>query len=93
MNAQMMNLQLILTRMISPLHIDNMWYQVSKKVDLILGQPLFKHPTEYAKFLFLSLHSNSYFESIFSTIRNTFTDGNHNLLHKVARSCYITCIY
>ena len=41
------------------------------------GQPRFKHLTEFAKFLLLIPHGNSYYESIFSTISKICPDGRH----------------
>ena len=49
--------------------IDYICHQISKQIDLYSGQPHFKHLAEFAKFLLLILHSNSYCESIFSTTR------------------------
>ena len=46
------------------MHIDHIWHQISKQIDLYSGQPCFKHLAEFAKFLFLNLHSNSYCEYI-----------------------------
>ena len=60
--------------------IDNICHQISKQIDLYSGQPHFKHLAEFAKFLLLILHSNSYCESIFSTTRKICTDGRHNLV-------------
>ena len=51
------------------MHTDHTWHQISKQIDLYSGHPRFKHLAELAKFPFLILHSNSYCESIFSTIR------------------------
>ena len=59
--------------------IDHMWHQISKQIDLYSGQPHFKHLAEFAKFLLLIPHSNSYCESIFSTARKICTNGRHNL--------------
>ena len=69
-----------------PMHIDHTRHQISKQTDLWTGQPRFKHLAEFAKFLFLIPHSNSYCESIFSTVRKIRTDGRHNIgevLYKV----------
>ena len=62
------------------MRIDHIYHQISKQIDLYSGQPHFKHLAEFAKFLLLILHSNSYCESIFSTTRKICTDGRHNLV-------------
>ena len=66
---------------------DHIWHQVSKQTDLYSGQPHFKHLTEFAKFLLWIPHSDSYCESIFSTIRKTWTDGCHNLGKDATQAC------
>ena len=50
--------------------IDHICHQRSKQSDLYSCQPHFKHLVEFSKFLLLILHSNSYYESTFSTTRN-----------------------
>ena len=47
-----------------PMQIDLIWHKIAKQTDLYSGQPRFKHLAEFAKFLFLIPHSNSYCESI-----------------------------
>ena len=59
---------------------DNICHQISEQTDLYSAQPYFKHLAEFAKFLLLILHSNSYCGSIFSTTRKICTDGCHNLV-------------
>ena len=46
-----------------PMRTDHIWHQISKQIDLYYGQPRFKHLAEFAKFLFLIPHSNSYRKS------------------------------
>ena len=58
---------------------DHFWHQISKPADLYSGQPRFKYLAEFAKFLLLISHSNSYCESILSGIGKIFPDGCHNL--------------
>ena len=48
-------------------------------MDLYSCQPCLKHLAEFAKFLLLILHSNSYWESIFNTIIKICSDSRHNL--------------
>ena len=59
----------------TPMHIDLIWHQISKQIDLYSGQPRFKHLAEFAKFLFLIPDSNVCRESIFSTVRKICTNG------------------
>ena len=61
------------------MRIGHIWHQTSLQIDLYSGQSPFKHLAEFTKFLLLIPHSNSYCDSIFSTIRQTCTDGRHNL--------------
>ena len=49
-------------------HIWHIWHQISKQIDLYSGRPRFKYLVEFAKFLLLISHSNSYCESVFSSI-------------------------
>ena len=58
-----------------PMHIDRIWHQISKQIDLYSGQPPFKHLAEFGKFLFLIPRSNTYRESMFSTVRKICTNG------------------
>ena len=51
------------------MHIDHIWHQISKQIDLFFAQPRFKHLAEFAKFLYLTPHNNSYCENLFSTVR------------------------
>ena len=62
-----------------PMHTDYIWHQISKQIDLYFGKPCFKHLAEFANFLLLIPHSNSFFESIFSTVKKVCSDGPHNL--------------
>ena len=62
-----------------PIGTDHIWHQISKQVNLYSGQPRFKYFAEFAKFLLLISHSNSFCESIFSAIGKICTDGAHNL--------------
>ena len=59
-------------------HIDHIWHQISKQIDLYSDQPRFKHLAPFSTFLLLIPNRNSYC-SIFSTIRKICTDGRHNL--------------
>ena len=43
-----------------PMRIDHIWHQISKQIDLYSGHPRIKHFVEFAKFLLLIPHSNSY---------------------------------
>ena len=43
-----------------PMRIDHIWHQISKQIDLYFGHPRIKHFVEFAKFLLLIPHSNSY---------------------------------
>ena len=61
-----------------PIHTDHMWHQISKQTDLYSSQASFQHLAEFAKFLLLIPHSNSYWERIFSTNRKICTVGCHN---------------
>ena len=51
-----------------PMCIDHIWHQISKQIDLYSVRPRFKYLVEFAKFLQLISHSNSYCESVFSAI-------------------------
>ena len=51
-----------------PMCIDHIWHQISKQIDLYSVPPRFKYLVEFAKFLQLISHSNSYCESVFSAI-------------------------
>ena len=62
-----------------PFRIDYVWYQISKITVAHTGQHRFQHLAHLAKFLLLILHSNSFCESVFSTIRKICSDGRHNL--------------
>ena len=62
-----------------PFRIDYVWNQISKITVAHTGQPRFKHLAHLAKFLLLIPHSNSFCESVFSTIRKICSDGRHNL--------------
>ena len=62
-----------------PIGTDHIWHQISKQVNLYSGQRRFKYFAEFAKFLLLISHSNSFCESIFSAIGKICTDGAHNL--------------
>ena len=69
------------------MHMDHIWHELSKQIDLYtlyFGQPRFKHVAEFAKFLFLIPHSNSYCEGIFNTVRKICNYGCHNLRPKDA---------
>ena len=69
-----------------PMRIDQMWYQISKKIDIYSGQPCFKHLAEFAKLLLLIPNNNySYCDSMIGTIRNICTDGCHNLAKNAAQ--------
>ena len=70
---QLTNFQIILTKMISPCALITFDTKYSKLIDLYSGQSRFKHLAEFAKFLFPVPHSNSYYESIFTTIRKICT--------------------
>ena len=59
-----------------PMCIDHIWHPISKQIDLYSGQPRFKHLAEFGKCPLLIFHSNSYCESIFSTIRNIYTKSH-----------------
>ena len=79
------------------MHMDHIWHELSKQIDLYtlyFGQPRFKHVAEFAKFLFLIPHSNSYCEGIFNTVRKICNYGCHNLRPKDASlhntSCKVT---
>ena len=74
---QIMNFRLILKRMISPCTLIIFDIKYLNKLTNYSGQPRFKHLTEFAKFLFLIPHGNSYYESIFSTISKIYPDGRH----------------
>ena len=63
----------------TPMGIDHIWYQISKQIDIYSSQLCLKYLAKFAKFLLLIPHSNSYFESIFSTTRKICTDGLHSL--------------
>ena len=76
-----------------PMRIDHIWHQISTKLDLYSGQPRFKHLAEFAKFLLLIPHSNSYCESVFSTIRKICTDGRHNLGKDATQGHASTSVY
>ena len=56
---------------------DHIWHQISEQIGLYTGQSCFKHLAEFAKFLLLIPHSNSYRESIFIAIRKICSDGCH----------------
>ena len=72
------------------LRTDHIWDQISKQIDLYSGQPRFKYLAEFAKFLPLIFHSNSYCEIIFSAVGKICTDGRH----KLGKRCYTrSCIY
>ena len=75
------------------MHIDHICHQISKQVDLYFGQPRFKHLAEFAKFPFLIPQNNSYCESIFSTVRKTFTDCRHNLEKDATEGHAFTTVY
>lgn len=62
-----------------PFRIDYVWNQISKITVAHTGQPRFQHLAHLAKFLLLIPHSNSFCESVFSTIRKICSDGRHNL--------------
>ena len=53
-----------------PMHIGPICNQIFKQIELYCGQTSLKHLAEFAKFLFLIPHSNSYCESIFNTERS-----------------------
>ena len=55
--------------------------------------PRFKHLAKLAKVLLLIPHSNSYCESVFSTIRKICTDGRHNLGKDAAKGHASTSVY
>ena len=76
-----------------PMRIDHICYQISKQIDLYPGQPRFKHHAEFAKFRLLIPLSNSYCESIFSTIRKICTDGRHNLGKDATQGHASTSVY
>ena len=61
------------------MHTDDIRHKTSKQTGLYSGQPRFKHHAEFAKFPFLIPQSNSYCESIFSTVRKIRTDSHQNL--------------
>ena len=72
----------------------------SKQIDLCSDQHCFKNLVEFAKFLFLIPHinsycenSNSYCESIFSTLRKIYTDGRHNLHKDATQGHTSTSVY
>ena len=62
-----------------PFRIDYVWNQISKITVAHTGQPRFQHLAHLAKFLLLIPHSNSFCESVYSTIRKICSDGRHNL--------------
>ena len=62
-----------------PFCIDCVWNQISKITVAHTGQPRFQHLAHLAKFLILIPHSDSFCESVFSTIRKICSDGRHNL--------------
>ena len=72
------------------LRTDHIWDQISKQIDLYSGQPRFKYLAEFAKFLPLIFHSDSYCEIIFSAVGKICTDGRHKL---GKRCCTRSCIY
>ena len=76
-----------------PMPIDHIWYQTFKQIDLYSGQPCFKHFVEFDFHLILIPHSNSYCESIFSTIRKICTDGLHNLGKDATQDHTATSLY
>ena len=51
------------------MRINHIWQQLSKQIGQYSGQPCFKHLAEFARFLLVIPHSNSYCESIFNTTR------------------------
>ena len=61
-----------------PMHIGPICNQIFKQIELYCGQTSLKHLAEFAKFLFLISHSNSYCESIFITTRKICNDSHHN---------------
>ena len=62
-----------------PMHIGPISKQIFKQIELYSGQNSLKHLAEFAKFLLLIPHSNSYCKSIFITTRKICNDGHHNL--------------
>ena len=62
-----------------PMHIGPICNQIFKQIELYSGQNSLKHLAEFAKFLLLIPHSNSYCKSIFITTREICNDGHHNL--------------
>ena len=66
------------------MHMDHIWHQISKQIDLYFGQPRFKNLVEFDKFQLLIPHSNSYCKGIFNTVRKICTDGRYNLRSKDA---------
>ena len=76
-----------------PIYTDYIRHKIFKQIDLYSGQPRFKHLAEFAKFLFLIPHGNSFCESIFSTIRKTCTDGRHNLGKDATQGHASTSVY
>ena len=68
------------------MRIDHVWHQMFKQTAKCSGKPRLKRLVEVTKFLLLISLSNSYYESVFNTLRKIRTDGRHNLheiLHKV----------
>ena len=82
-----------LRRMISPCALITFGTKISNQIDLYSNQPCFKHLAEFAKFLPLIPHSNSYCESIFSTIRKIFTVGRHKLGKDTTQGHASTSVY
>ena len=76
-----------------PKRIDYIWHQISLMTDPYSGQPSFKNLAVLAKFLLLIPHSNSYCESVFSTIRKICTDGRHNLGKNATQGHASTSVY
>ena len=73
-----------------PMRTDHIWHQIYKQIDLYSGQPRFKYLAEFAKFIPLIFHSDSYCEIIFSAVGKICTDGRHKL---GKRCCTRSCIY
>ena len=62
-----------------PVRINLIWHQISQLTKLHSNQSQFKNLSQLTKFLLLIPLSNSYCESVCSTIRKICTDYRYNL--------------
>ena len=59
--------------------IDQFWLDISKIKDSVTGIQSFPNLSNLARFLLLISHSNSFFEGVFSTVKQILTNSRQNL--------------